>query len=118
MCKLADSLQYVLVCDNVRCLIYFTGSDMEPFFTQQHRDWAKLGFIRGITLTPSAYKVFSSSRWMNLFLRIVGGNLGEANLCSPDKAELKSSQESKLNSQLPKQVIHACIHVDINLTHA
>lgn len=73
-------------------------------YHQQHREWAKLGCIRGITLTSSASKVFSSSQWIGLFLRIVGGNLGETNLYSPAATDLKSLNESKLIAQLPRQV--------------
>ena len=90
-------------------LHFISENDRDVIFQQQHHEWAKLGCIRGVTLTSSASKVFSSSHWISLFLRIVGGNLGEANFCSPVSAELKSLQETKLIAQLPRQVNLLCL---------
>jgi hypothetical protein len=85
-------------------LYFISENDRDVIYQQQHHEWAKLGCIRGITISPSASKVFSSVHWINLFLRIVGGNLGESNFCSPANAEFKTLQETKLIAQLPKQV--------------
>ena len=89
-------------------VLLVSENERDVIFQQQHHEWAKLGCIRGVTLTSSASKVFSSSNWISLFLRIVGGNLGEANFCSPVNAELKSLQETKLIAQLPRQVNLFC----------
>ena len=84
--------------------LFVLENERDVIYQQQHHEWAKLGCIRGITLTSSASKVFSSSHWINLFLRIVGGNLGETTFYSPANAELKSLHETKLIAQLPRQV--------------
>lgn len=91
-----------MLCSNGLYIISGNGKDV--LNEKQHQEWTKLGCIRGITLASSASKVFSSAHWIKLFLRIVGGNLGESNFCSPANAELKSSQETKLITQLPRQV--------------
>ncbi len=83
---------------------FISENERDVIYQQQQHEWAKLGCVRGITISSSASKVFSSSHWINLFLRIVGGNLGEANFCSPANAGLKSLQETKLIAQLPRQV--------------
>ena len=44
---------------------------------QQHRDWAKLGFVRGIAATPTMCYNLSSPRWVALLLRVVSGSLPE-----------------------------------------
>ena len=62
---------------------------------QQHRDWAKLGFIRGIAASPVMCCSLSTPQWVSLLLRVVKGSL-------PDGDLLPSNVSAAL---LPRQVM-------------
>ena len=62
---------------------------------QQHRDWAKLGFIRGIAVSPVMCCSLSTSQWVSLLLRVVKGSL-------PDGDALPSNVSAAF---LPRQVM-------------
>ncbi|XP_068720941.1 E3 ubiquitin-protein ligase HERC2-like [Montipora capricornis] len=62
---------------------------------QQHRDWAKLGFIRGIAVSPVMCCALSSSQWVSLLLRVVKGSL-------PDDDSVPSSVSA---THLPRQIL-------------
>ena len=50
---------------------------------QQHRDWAKLGFIRGIAVSPVMCCSLSTSQWVSLLLRVVRGSLPDDDSLPP-----------------------------------
>lgn len=39
----------------------------------QHREWATLGFLRGVCATPKLCRALSSPPWVNLLLHIASG---------------------------------------------
>ena len=62
---------------------------------QQHRDWAKLGFVRGIAVTPTMCYNLSSARWVSLLLRVVSGSLPEEDTHSAASAAHLPRQASE-----------------------
>ena len=50
---------------------------------QQHRDWAKLGFIRGIAVSPVMCLSLSTPQWVALLLRVVRGSLPDDDTLPP-----------------------------------
>ena len=61
---------------------------------QQHRDWSKLGFIRGIAVSPVMCCSLSTHQWVGLLLRVVRGSL-------PDDDSLPPTVSA---AHLPRQV--------------
>lgn len=61
---------------------------------QQHRDWAKLSFIRGIAASRVMCCALSTPQWVSLLLRVVKGSLPDDDLVPPTVSA----------SQLPRQV--------------
>lgn len=56
---------------------YYTANPVQSIQAQQFRDWAKLGFIRSIAVTPTMCKALSSAQWVDLLLRLVSGSIPE-----------------------------------------
>lgn len=56
------------------------GQSDDILVAQQHRDWAKLGFIRGIAVSPVMCCSLSTPQWVSLLLRVVKGSLPDGDL--------------------------------------
>lgn len=61
----------------------FKGQAGTIVLAQQHRDWAKLGFIRGIAVSPVMCCSLSTSQWVSLLLRVVRGSLPDDDSLPP-----------------------------------
>ena len=76
------------------CFISLKGEGSSVVMAQQHRDWAKLGFIRGIAVSPVICCSLSTPQWVTLLLRVVRGSL-------PDEETLLPPAST---ANLPRQV--------------
>lgn len=77
------------------CFISLKGEGSSVVMAQQHRDWAKLGFIRGIAVSPVICCSLSTPHWVSLLLRVVRGSL-------PGEETLLPTAST---ANLPRQVI-------------
>ena len=57
------------------CNIYFTVGHSDEIASWQHKQWATLGFIRGIAAPARSGLAFCSAQWITLLFSIIESGL-------------------------------------------
>uniref|UniRef100_T1IYS2 HECT-type E3 ubiquitin transferase n=1 Tax=Strigamia maritima TaxID=126957 RepID=T1IYS2_STRMM len=66
-----------LLCSLLRSLLQegcVQCSDSRVLAQEQHNEWATLGFMRSVAITPSFSRALTSPIWLNLLLKIIDGS--------------------------------------------
>ncbi|XP_048589232.1 E3 ubiquitin-protein ligase HERC2 isoform X2 [Nematostella vectensis] len=89
--RTVSTLLHKLVSAGTKCT---AGERYEAVLYQQYRDWAKLGFVRSVAITPAMCMALSTQQWVDLLLRMMSGTLPNEDVPAAVSA-----------SHLPRQVL-------------
>jgi len=78
------------------CTTLYNAGHSDEVASWQYKQWATLGFVRGITTPTQAGQAFCSTQWMSLLFNIIESSL-------PTPGQLKLLDSSTLLQQVCKK---------------